>query len=162
MILTARRCGYALVALVAFAVFAGHASRADGTTTQTLIFKELERGSTFVHIRNTKASARSNSLGDLFAFGIPLADARGKAAGRIHANCATTVGAKNFERSVLTCSGVIVLEGGTLTVQLNTSPGVPTSTGAITGGTGRYANARGVLVSKETRAGSTDTITLVD
>jgi hypothetical protein len=34
------------------------------------------------------------------------------------------------------------------------------TTGAITGGTGAYAGARGVIVSKQTDSGSDDTITL--
>jgi hypothetical protein len=34
-------------------------------------------------------------------------------------------------------------------------------TGAITGGTGAYANARGVFVAKDKRTGTQDTITLV-
>ena len=42
----------------------------------------------------------------------------------------------------------------------NTSPGRATTTGAITGGTGAYANARGVVVSKAADGGSLDTITL--
>jgi hypothetical protein len=37
-----------------------------------------------------------------------------------------------------------------------------TSSGAVTGGTGAYANARGVFVSKDGKAGSVDTITLAD
>jgi hypothetical protein len=32
----------------------------------------------------------------------------------------------------------------------------------VTGGTGAYANARGVVVSKDTDAGADDTVTLVD
>ena len=60
----------------------------------------------------------------------------------------------------MTCTGVLVLRDGTLTVVTNTSPGIPTTTGAITGGTGAYANASGVLVSKQAEGGSLDTITL--
>jgi hypothetical protein len=45
-------------------------------------------------------------------------------------------------------------------VQANSSPGSPTTTGAVTGGTGAYANARGVFVSTARQGGSDDTITL--
>ena len=61
---------------------------------------------------------------------------------------------------LVTCSGILVLRDGTLTIQANVTPGVPTTTGAVTGGTGAYANARGTLVSKEGANGSTDTLTL--
>ena len=52
----------------------------------------------------------------------------------------------------------MTLPGGTLTFQTITSPGTPTTNGAITGGTGAYANARGTFVRPE---GKADTITLV-
>jgi hypothetical protein len=36
-----------------------------------------------------------------------------------------------------------------------------TATATVTGGTGAYANARGVLISRQTSSGSEDTLTLV-
>ena len=39
--------------------------------------------------------------------------------------------------------------------------GKPTVTGAVTGGTGAYANARGTVVSNEGPKGSVSTLTLV-
>ena len=53
-----------------------------------------------------------------------------------------------------------MLRDGTLTWQAAFKVGASTVNGAITGGTGAYANARGVLVSKEDRSGTHDTITL--
>ena len=41
----------------------------------------------------------------------------------------------------------MTLADGTLTLQANTTPNSRTTTGAVTGGTGAYANARGVFVS---------------
>ena len=56
----------------------------------------------------------------------------------------------------------MVTPQGTLVLQAMNSPGVATTTGAITGGTGAYANARGTFTSVEDRKGnSADTITLV-
>ena len=75
--------------------------------------------------------------------------------------CATTVGARNFPKSVITCHGSVVLRDGTMTWQGAFKVGGSTSTSAITGGTGAYANARGVVVSKQDRGGTHDTITLV-
>jgi hypothetical protein len=151
----------ALPVLAVPAVLLGPGASAQGGRTLTLT--ELEKGSTFTHIRNTKTkSPRANSLGDVFAFTYPLADGSGQVVGKLHVDCVTTIGARNFLKSVLTCSGVADLRDGTLTVQANTRPGDATTTGAVTGGTGAYANARGVFVSERARSGSVDTITLVD
>jgi hypothetical protein len=150
-----------VVALTAAALGLRSSASAQAPAGRTLTFKELEKGATFTHIRNTKgASRRSNHQGDLLVIVNPLANASGHVVGRVNAACTTTTGARNFLRSTATCTGVVVLPGGTLTLQALISPGIATTTGAITGGTGAYTNARGVLVSEEGRGGSKDTITL--
>jgi len=134
---------------------------AQAPAATVLTFTELDKGSTFAHIRNTKTkNRRSNLLGDQIVFTNPMADTGGKVVGKLHAECVTTNGSPNFMNSTITCSGVVKLPGGTLTLQALASPGVATTTGAITGGTGIYANANGVFVSVEGRGGSKDTITL--
>jgi hypothetical protein len=149
----------ALPAIVAAAVLLGPGASAQ--SGRTLTFTELEKGSTFIHIRNTKTkSPQSNSLGDVLAFTNPLADSSKRVVGKLHVNCTTTIGASNFLKSVITCSGILVLRDGTLTMQANVTPGAPTTTGRVTGGTGAYANARGTLVSKSGANGSTDTLAL--
>ena len=159
---TAAALAVLLGLLAAILVLRSSASAQD-PGTRTLTFTELERGSTFTHIRNTKgAKQQSNLQGDVIAFTNPLADSSGKRVGKISVSCTTTTGARNFLRSTLTCVGVMTLADGTLTLQANTSPNSRTTTGAVTGGTGAYANARGVFVSEEGRSGSQDTITLVD
>jgi Dirigent-like protein len=146
---------------VAAAAILGSGAVAQGPSSGILTLTELDRGSTFTHIRNTKTTLpRSNALGDLIVFTNPLADASGQVVGRLHVDCVTTTGARDFRKSVLTCGGVMVLRDGTLTLQTTVSPSTPTTTGAITGGTGAYANARGVVVSKESGRNSVDTITL--
>lgn len=150
----------AVLILVGAAVVFGSAS-ARGSAPRTLKLTELEKGSTYTHISNTKTkSPRANSQGDLLVFTNPLADASGKPIGKAYFDCTTTTGANNFVNSTLTCVAVFVLRDGTLMGLANSSPGKPTTIGAITGGTGAYANARGVLVSHETKNGSVDTITL--
>ena len=155
-----------LAALLALPVLAAVVLVGPGASAQggrTLTFNELEKGSTFVHIRNTKTkSRRANSAGDVIAFTNPMADASGRVVGRSHVECVTTIGARNFLKSALTCSGVAVLRDGTLAMQANTRPNDATTTGAITGGTGAYANARGVFTSQERRDGSVTTITLAE
>jgi hypothetical protein len=151
----------ALLGVLAAVVLLRSSASAQEPGTRTVTLKELERGSTFTHVRNTKgAPRRSNLQGDLLAFTNPLADASGKRVGKISVSCTTTTGARSFLKSTLTCVGVLALADGTLTVQTNSSPGSPTTTGAVTGGTGAYANARGVFASTEGQGGSDDTITL--
>jgi hypothetical protein len=151
----------AMLGLLAAVVLLRSSASAQEPGTRTLTLKELERGATYMHISNTKgAPRRSNLQGDLLVFTNPLADASGKRVGKISVSCTTTTGARNFVKSTLTCVGVLVLADGTLTVQANSSPGSPTTTGAVTGGTGAYANARGVFASTARRGGSDDTITL--
>jgi hypothetical protein len=151
----------ALLGLLAAVVLLRSSASAQEPGTRTLTLKELEQGATYTHIGNTKgAPRRSNLQGDLLVFKNPLTDASGKRVGKISVSCTTTTGARNIVMSTLTCVGLLVLADGTLTVQANSSPGSPTTTGAVTGGTGAYANARGVFASTARRGGSDDTITL--
>jgi hypothetical protein len=145
---------------VAAAAVLGSGAVAQGPADGPLTLTELDRGSTFTHIRNTEDTPeQANLRGDLIVFTNPLADASGKVVGRLHVSCTTTVGARDFRNSVLTCHGVMVLRGGTLTVQALVRLSAPTTTGAVTGGTGAYANARGTLVSKSVGRNNRTTIT---
>ena len=162
---TRRRAAALLVATAAAATTAvvvlSNAS-AQAPTTRTLSFHELDKGSTFIHVRNTRtASHQSNSQGDVIVFTNPIADASGTRIGRLHAQCVTTVGARDFRKSTITCTAILHLRDGDLMGQFIASVAGTTTTGAITGGTGAYANARGVIVSKQTPGGSDDTVTLV-
>jgi hypothetical protein len=149
------------IAAIAAAVLLGSGASAESPGGRTISLTELEKGSTFMHVRNTKTkSARANSLGDVIVFTNPLADASGQVVGKLHGACVTTVGARSFPKSVITCDGSLVLRDGTMTWQGAFKVGSSTQTGAITGGTGAYANARGVFVAKDQRGGAQDTITL--
>jgi hypothetical protein len=166
MLIRSTRTGAALAVLLgllaAILVLRSSASAQD-PGERTLTVTELERGGTFTHIRNTKGAKRQSNLqGDVLAFTNRLADSSGKRIGKISVSCTTTTGARNFLNSTLTCVGVVTLADATLTLQANISPNSRITTAAVTGGTGAYANARGVLVSTEGRSGSQDTITLVD
>jgi hypothetical protein len=152
-----------LAALVLAAIVASLVSgaSAQNPATATLTFKTLDKGSTFTHVRNTKPSSqRANPTGDVIVFTNPLADSSRNVVGTAYVECTTTKGARNFMRSTITCTGVIDLRNGTLTLQANNKPSVPTITGAVTGGTGRYANARGVFIADD--RSSDLTITLAD
>jgi allene oxide cyclase-like protein len=161
---TRRRAAALLAATAAAAttaVVVMSSASAQAPATRTLSFHELDKGSTFIHVRNTRtASQQSNSQGDLIVFTNPVADASGTRIGKLHAQCVTTVGARDFRKSTITCTAGLHLRDGNLMGQFITSLAGTTTTGAITGGTGAYANARGVIVSKQTQGGSNDTITL--
>lgn len=153
----------ALLVVAAIGLDLRSSASAEAPAGITLTFTELDKGSTFKHIRNTKTkNRRSNLMGDLIVFTSPLADSAGQRVGRIHVQCVTTVGSSSFEKSNASCSGSMVTAQGTLTLQAMNSPGVATTVGTVTGGTRAYANARGTFTSVEGRNGnSTDTVTLV-
>lgn len=152
-----------LATLAVVALHLGTGASAQSSGPRSLRLTELEQGSTFTHIRNTKsAPEQSNLQGDLIVATYRLADAAGQVVGTLHASCTTTVGNRSFLKSIMTCNAVFALRDGTLTGQATMSPGTSSASGAITGGTGAYANARGTFVSKQRAKGSVDTITLED
>src|SRR5688500_16906634 len=94
----------AVAGLAVVALWSSASAQDPGS--RTLTFKELEKGSTFTHIRNTKTrSEQANIQGDVIAFSNPLADAAGKRIGMLRASCVTTTGSRNFMKSTLTCLG---------------------------------------------------------
>jgi hypothetical protein len=153
----------AVPALVAAALALGSGASAQDPGARTLTIRELDKGSIFTHIPNTRTkSSQANAQGDLLAFTIPLADESGDKVGKLSFSCATTTGAPNHQKSTVTCVGVAALRDGSLMVQTNISLGKSKTVGAVTGGTGAYANARGVVVSQNTKSGAVDTFTLAD
>jgi Dirigent-like protein len=161
---TPRSTTASLLALVAVggAALGLSSASAQAPGPRTLTLKELDKGATFLHVRNSKPKSRqANSTGDLIVITNPVVDATGAPLGRSHVTCVTTIGARNFTKSTVTCSGVMALRDGTLTLQGNITLNSQTTTAAVTGGTGAYANARGVLVSRPSGTGTEDTITLV-
>ena len=156
-----RIAGALLVAAsVVVAVATSTEATGQGPQPRTITVVELEKGSTFTHVRNTRgSSARSNLQGDLIVSTSPLT-LSGERVGRLHVSCTTTKGARDFRRSLLSCTGIYALKDGTLTGQALLSPRGSTTEGAITGGTGSYANARGVFTSRQVRGGAETVFTL--
>ena len=137
------------------------AGQSPGPRTVTLI--EREAGATFTHIRNTPPpSRRANMAGDVLAFTNPLVREDGTRAGRFHTSCVTTIGAADFRRSLLTCTGVMELTDGTITFAAVLRSDGRAVTAAVTGGTGTYDGARGSVTSTPIRGGSRDVVTLRD
>jgi hypothetical protein len=159
----ARRRVLGLVTLAAAgcALVLGSSASAQGPTT--LAFKELNKGSTFAFVDQAPLSKAkgepSASAGDLIVFTNPLTDATGKRIGRLYMHCAAVVAARRAADAAYACEGVLVLGHGTLSVQTFLAHAGATVRGAVTGGTGAYANARGTLSSQPTKTGADDTIT---
>ena len=150
-----------LLGLLAALLSLRSSASAQDPGARTITLRETERGGTFSHIRNTKgASQRSNLAGDVIVFTNPIVDADGKRIGKSSVSCVTTTGSRNFMKSALTCTGVTELPDGSLMLQAMLAPNAPETIGAVTGGTGAYANARGVFTSTEERSGSQTVVTL--
>jgi hypothetical protein len=154
--------GVVTLAATGCALALGSAASAQNATTLT--FKELNKGSTFAFVDSAPMSKAKGeptaSLGDRIVFTNPLVDTSGKRIGRLYSHCTAVVAARSAFNASFACEAVVVLGGGTLTVQTFLAHGGATVNGTVTGGTGTYANARGTLNSKPTKSGANDTITL--
>ena len=155
--------GAVSLAIGACALVLGSSASAQGS--KTLTFKELNDGATFAFVDNAPTSRAkgepSASIGDAIVFTNPLTDRAGKRVGRLYAHCTAVVAAPQANKAAFTCEGIMAVDGGTLSVQVFLPKAGATVHGTVTGGTGAFANARGTLVSRPTKAGADDTITLV-
>jgi hypothetical protein len=149
------------------AVFSAGASAA---TTTTLTFQEPEKGSTFTYVDVAPTAPTKHgfptaiSPGDQLVLTNPLTEGT-KTIGKLRARCTATAPAKTnsntaFLQAHFICEGVFTLPGGTLYANASIVKGG--TEGAITGGTGKYAGARGTILSKEVKGGSATTITLLE
>jgi hypothetical protein len=153
-----------LLSSCVLAVLAGPANAIDGPATLT--FQELEKGSTFHFLDNApeaklKGGVVSFSPGDVLLFTNPIAMG-GKVVGKLRIACtATTAGnTKKPESAGFNCNGIAKIPGGTLVLVAGLGGAV--TEGAVTGGTGIYAGARGTFVSTNAKGYSTNTVTLVE
>lgn len=155
--------GSVTLAVGACALILGSSASAQSPTTLT--FRELDKGSTFAFVDSAPLSKAkgepSASLGDRIVFTNPLVDSAGKRLGRLYVHCTVVVAARQANKAAFACEGVVSLGGGTLSIQTFLAHAGATVRGAVTGGTGAYANARGTLLSEPTKAGGDDVITLV-
>jgi hypothetical protein len=158
-----RRVGAAVFlsgALAGLLLLAGPATGATGPTTIT--FTEVAKGSTFEFVDNPpmqKSEGSPTSAGDQFVATSPLVKG-GKTIGKERIACTATSTSKSFEGAHFLCSGAFVLPAGTLF--LEAIIGAPHLEGAVTGGTGTYAGAKGTFSVKERRTSSVVTVTLLE
>ena len=149
----------AVPALFAVAALAAPAAAHADTT---LTFKEVDKGATFHFIDNPpKAKHDRPSAGDEFVITTPLVSNSGKHIGKLRATCTVTRATKSGNGDDV-CFGVFSFASGSLDAMVSQGNlNAKTTTGGIVGGTGSYAGARGTFVSKSTKTGGNDTVTLL-
>jgi hypothetical protein len=154
------------IAVAGAAILAPVAAQAQAPAvppTAPLTFNELDKGSTFqFHDVAPKAKLSHGfpstlSAGDSFTFTNPLADASGTRLGTLDGSCVAPASTTKF---VVVCTGVFELAGGEIWVGVH-GGGSSTTVGAVLGGTGAYAGARGSFTSKEGKTSSLDTFTFL-
>jgi hypothetical protein len=128
---------------VAFAASSG----AQAPGSQTLVLKEKEGQFAFIDQKPRSKQGRA-SLGDELVVSNPLFDAANKRVGELQAVCTTVKAGR--ENAAYLCQGVAHLNSGDILLEarLKEQLGPAGITGAITGGTGAYANAHGTFTSK--------------
>lgn len=160
-----RMCASAVaVSSCVSAVLASSAGAIGGPAVLT--FNELDKGATVHFVDNApratlKHGVASVSPGDMLIFTNPLA-MEGTKVGKIRIVCtATSAGTtKNLASAGFDCIGIAKIPNGSLVLvaELGASP----VEGAVTGGTGAYAGARGTFISRKGTGSSTTTVTLLE
>ena len=163
--MTRRMSALAAAAITAAAVAAPSLAQSGGSAT-TVTFTELDKGSTFHFIDNPPHARKKHgfptklSPGDQMVISNPLRDTDATRNGELRATCTATHATRNFDNARFLCVGAFVRKEGTMFAETADIAG-STTTGAITGGTGAYAGARGTFTSTSTKSGSDDVITLL-
>lgn len=131
-------------ALVAVLALAGCSDSTHGETTTLKLIEPGEESGTFGVIGT--ATQKGIKPGNGFAFSSPLQDPSSKKnVGELVATCIATKSSTG-ENIHGQCTGTAIVPGGTLALDVGGSVGNNVS-GAITGGTGKYAGATGTFSS---------------
>ncbi len=141
----------AAVLLLGVAVVSSGVAQQPGPPTGTLDLVQLNRESSFKFIDNPPRGGEEQepSPGDMAIIGATLRDTSNRRAGRLHVVLTRLEGRRKYVDQV---NGTFRVEGGYIVVG-GILGGGRTDDAAITGGTGRYAGARGTLRVTETRQG---------
>lgn len=151
----------ALLASCGLALIAPGAGAITGPTTLT--FTVLDKGATSHFLDNPPKitpghGGEAVSPGDELLGTNPIA-IEGKVVGKIRMVC-TATSSGTVENAGFICSGVAKIPGGRLFLEGEVVQGP--NEGAITGGTGAYAGARGTFLSRHGKGGSTTVVTLLE
>ena len=167
MHMTRRFAALTAAALTSAAVAVPALAQGGGGGT-TVTFTELDKGSTFRFIDNApktkvvRGNPKKISAGDAFVTTAPLADPGGARIGELQAECTATHTTRRFDKAAFICWGDFTFsDGSTMAANVAGLTGQVTR-GAILGGTGKYAGARGTFTSTEQSNGnSADVVTLL-
>jgi hypothetical protein len=144
-----RTAAIAMSAVAAAVVLAGCTDDTHGDE-QTLKLTEVSKRATAHPVGDPWPEA--NKPGGGFSSAIPLEDASGKRAGELNTVCIFTQG-KGGKGEVAQCTGTADVPGGQLVLDRAGVLG-KTMSGAIIGGTGKYAGATGTFESVEQGRGT--------
>jgi hypothetical protein len=138
----------------------------------TLVLKEPKKGSTYAFVDNPPKSPKKVhgiplrlSPGDEMTFAGPI-EMEGKIVGRMRGVCTATqsASARNADAGFI-CTALAKIPGGSLVLVGPPDAGdgsKPAAEGAVVGGTGKYAGARGTFAVEEGWTSDTNTITLLE
>jgi hypothetical protein len=157
------RLSGAVVLAACCALLVTFASSAGAAGPTTISFTETTKGATYTNVDVApKAKKDEVSPGDEIVFRIPLV-AGGKKIGHESGVCVATKAAKKFPNVEFFCTGTFVFPGEGRLAFSQMFKLEQSNSGAIVGGTGAYAGARGTFhQSKETKTGSNVTVTLLE
>lgn len=149
--------GAALVA-ASVLVVAAHPITATGSTATAQTITFTSRPSTF-HALDVAPRGETPTPNDVFVVTNKLFKA-GERIGTLHAQCVVTRRAANPDRTPLLCQGVYKLQDGTITGTALLSAN-PTTTIAVTGGTGAYVGASGTATEVSNQSGDKVKVTII-
>jgi hypothetical protein len=133
---------------------------------RTVTFREVAKSTTFSYVDNPPRGTAQRprfSAGDMFVLNVPLINDAGARRGALRATCTVTARTKDPSRAPALCTGVVTLKEGQIVLVVSTTNlDAKVTTGSVVGGTRAYAGARGTFLSTTSRAGTRDTITLLD
>ena len=153
-----------VLVLAALCVVVVIAMPAGAQAPSVLSFKELNKGSTFklVDVPPRQKNQRTPpSVGDQLIFTNPLQKSATTTAGKLHVRCTVTKSGRKFSAVTALCDGAYAFANGTIYASALIKLAAENPVGAVTGGTGAYAGARGTFESKNVKGGSQTTITLI-
>jgi hypothetical protein len=142
----------AVAATTVFAIVATSGAQAPGP--QTLVLKENSKASKFTYVDAARPFAKNPkrptpSQGDYFVFYTSLNNTTGNRVGELDVQCVITKkGTNKGKGEIDLCTGGISLSNGEFFISaLVLGQNGANVRGAITGGTGAFANARGTFTS---------------
>jgi hypothetical protein len=158
-----KRCTIAAaISVAAAAALLGALSgNAQSAGERTITLKENERAARFAAVDHPPRSGSRVTLGDQFVIALPARErAGGGRSATVYGRCSPIQAAARFERASWQCDTIVSLPDGTIITQGIFRASDPTTTLAITGGTGAYDGATGTMVSRRASGGDVDVVRL--